>query len=165
MSAFHRTRKYTMKKDVASSTLAKVLSSVEKSSNTPIDKMLKKRVNAAKGYSRYLNAVKIMLAFTLVVPLVFVFTANAKGEETKADISVGDYYVQDGYLFIDLDGPFIDYTSVYAVSGDGSTVFPAEFNSGNGMISFPYDETEWNIYVSDLNSETVHMLLTPPTDY
>lgn len=163
MSAFHRTRRYTMKKDAASSTLAKVLSSVEKNSNTPIDKMLKKRVNAAKGYSRYLTAVKIMLAFTICVPLVFVFTANAKGTDVKADISVGDYYVQDGYLYIDLDGPFIDFTSVYAVTASGSTVFPAEFNSGTGMVSFPYDETEWNIYVSDLNSETVHMLLTPPT--
>ena len=163
MSAFHRKKRYTMKKEVASSTLAKVLNSVEKTNNTPIDKMLKKRVNAAKGYSRYLTAVKVMLAFTLLVPLVFVFTANAKGAPAKADISVGDYYVQDGYLFIDLDGPFIDYTSVYAVSGNGSTVFPVEYNSGNGMISFPYDETEWNIYVSDLNSDTVHMLLTPPT--
>lgn len=163
MSVFHFSRKYTMKKDVASSTLAKVLSSVEKSTNTPIDKMLKKRVNAAKGYSRYLTAVKCMLAFTLVVPLVFVFTANAKGVDTKADIGVNDYFVQDGMLFIDLDGPFIDYTSIYAVTASGATVFPTEFNSGNGMISFPYDETEWNIYVSDLNSETVHMLLTPPT--
>ncbi|MBR6391423.1 MAG: hypothetical protein IKS16_08795 [Lachnospiraceae bacterium] len=163
MSAFHRTKRYTMKKDAASSTLAKILSSVEKNSNTPIDKMLKKRVNAAKGYSRYLTAVKIMLAFTICVPLIFVFTANAKGVDTKADISVGDYYVQDGYLYIDLDGPFIDFTSVYAVTASGSTVFPVDFNSGTGMVSFPYDETEWNIYVSDLNSETVHMLLTPPT--
>ena len=163
MSVFHRSKKYTMKKDAASSTLANVLRTVEKSNNTPIDKMLKKRVNAAKGYSRYLTAVKLMLAFTLVVPLVFVFTANAKGAPAKADISVGDYYVQDGMLWIDLDGPFIDYTSIYAVSGDGSTVFPLDYNSGTGMITFPYDETEWNIYVSDLNSETVHMLLTPPT--
>ena len=88
MSAFHRTKRYTMKKDAASSTLAKVLSSVEKNNNTPIDKMLKKRVNAAKGYSRYLTAVKIMLAFTICVPLIFVFTANAKGVDTKADITL-----------------------------------------------------------------------------
>ncbi|MCR5596348.1 MAG: hypothetical protein K6G12_10890 [Lachnospiraceae bacterium] len=157
-------RNYTMKKDAASSTLAKVLNSVEKSSSTPIDKMLKKRANAAKGYSRYLTAVKVILAFTLLVPLIFVFTANAKGTETKAEISVNDYFVQDGMLFIDLDGPFIDYTSIYAVTSSGSTVFPTEYNSGNGMVSFPYDETEWNIYVSDLNSETVHMLLTPPSN-
>ena len=165
MSIFHINRKYTMKKDVASSTLAKVLNSVEKSTNTPIDKMLKKRVNAAKGYSRYLTAVKLMLAFTLVIPLLFVFTSNAKGTNPKADISVDDYFVQDGMLFIDLDGPFIDYTSIYAVTASGSTVFPVDYNSGNGMVSFPYDETEWNIYVSDLNSEVVHMLLTPPGAY
>ncbi len=151
-----------MDKEVASSTLAKVLSTVEKHQNTPIDKMLKKKVRAAKGYSRYLTMVKAMLVFTLFVPLVFVFTANAKGTPAKAEISVDDYFVQDGMLYIDLKGPFIDYTSVYAVSASGATVFPSEFNSGNGLISFVYDDTEWNIYVSDLNSETVHMLLTPP---
>ncbi len=162
MSILHHSKKYTMDKFAASSTLAKVLSSVEKSNNTPIDKMLKKRVNAAKGYSRYQTMVKAILVFTLLVPLVFVFTSSLKKTNDKADISVNDYYVQDSVLYLDLDGPFIDYTSIYAVSSAGNTVFPTEYNSGNGMVTFNYDDTEWNIYVSDLNSETVHMLLTPP---
>lgn len=157
-----RKRKYTMKKEDASSTLAKVLEEVEKSSNTPIDRMLTRKTRAAKGYARYTNLVTAALVFTLLCPLIFVFTSNSGKADEPADISVADYYVQGDMLWIDLDGSFIDYTSIYAVSASGATVFPMEYNSGTGMVSFIYDGLEWNIYVSDLNKVQVHMLLSPP---
>lgn len=151
-----------MNKEAASSTLASVLEEVEKATNTPIDKMLKRKNRAAKGYARYSNMVIAALVFTMLSPLIFVFTSRSGAQYESADISVEDYYVQGDMLWIDLDGPFIDYTSIYAVSASGSTVFPVEYNSGTGMVSFIYDGLEWNIYVSDLNKVPVHMLLTPP---
>lgn len=155
-------KKYTLKKELASETLASVLDEIEKSSSTPIDEMLTTRIDAAKSYSKYSTFVIIALVFTMLSPLIFVFTSNSGAVDEKPDISVADYYVQGDMLYIDLDGPFIDYTSIYAVSSSGATVFPLDYNSGTGLISFAYDKTEWNIYVGDLNHKTVHMLLTPP---
>ena len=155
-------KKYTLKKELASETLASVLDEIEKSSSTPIDEMLTTRIDAAKSYSKYSTLVIGCLVFTLLCPLIFVFTSNSRQTETSPDISIADYYVQGDMLYIDLDGSFIDYTSIYAVSSSGSTVFPSEYNSGTGLITFIYDKTEWNIYVSDLNHLTAHMLLTPP---
>ncbi len=157
-----RRKKYVMDKEAASATLASVLDECEKQANTPIDEMLTTRIDAAKGYAKYANMVIAALAFTLLTPLLFVFTSAKKGVAAEADISVSEYYVQGDMLYIDLDGSFIDYTSLYAVSASGATVYPAEYNSGNGLVSFIYDKTEWNIYVSDLNGTQVHMLLTPP---
>ena len=151
-----------MNKEAASATLASVLDECEKVSSTPIDEMLNTRIDAAKGYSKYANLVIAALVFTLLTPLIFVFTSGQKGVAAEPDIGVNEYYVQGDMLYIDLDGSFIDYTSVYAVSQSGAKVYPAEYNSGTGLVSFIYDKTEWNIYVSDLNGEEVHMLLTPP---
>jgi len=152
-----------MNKQDATSTLQNVLEACESGNITPIDEMLSSKITASKGYNKYIYAVILAIVITLFTPLLFVATAEPATSPTyHADIAVDDYYVQDGCLYIDLHGSFIDFTSIYAVSASGSTVFPLEYNSNTGLVSFLYDETEWNIYVSDLNNVTVHMLLTPP---
>lgn len=152
-----------MKKDAASSTLQNILDACETTSNTPIDDMLARKVSATKGYAPYIAAVIAALVITLLAPIPFAIASNASsGVESSADISASDYYVESGLLYIQLDGPFIDYTSIYAITPSGSMVFPLSYNSGNGMVTFIYNEEEWNIYVSDYNSNTVHFLLTPP---
>ncbi len=126
-----------MKKDAASSTLQNILEACESTSNTPIDEMLAQKATATKGYSPYITAVLVILVITLIAPLPFAFSAKASAStEVSAQISATDYYVENNMLYIQLDGPFIDYTSIYAITPSGSMVFPMSYNSGNGLVSF-----------------------------
>lgn len=163
MAVIHFSTNYTMKKQDASQTLQNVLDACKKTTSTPIDDILEEKISATKGYKKYICMVIVVLMLTLCAPIPFVFFAKSPSAANyKPDITVSSYAVQDGYLYLYFDGSLIDFTSIYAVSSDGSTVFPLEYNSGTGLVSFTYDDTEWNIYVSDLNNVTVHLLLTPP---
>lgn len=163
MSLFHISRQYTMKKDVASSTLQNILDACETTSTSPIDDMLAQKITATKGYSPYITMVIIALIITLIAPIPFaVFSKASVQTNTSADIKAQDYNVKDGYLYLTVTGPFIDYTSIYAITSSGSMVFPLNYNTVNGEICFIYNEEEWNIYISDYNGDTVHFLLTPP---
>lgn len=161
MSRF--SQKYTMSKEDATKALQNVLDACEKVAVTPVDDILTEKRIAAKGYNKYIVAVIVALVLTLVAPLPFISMAKSPSEVSYTpDISVSSYYVRDEYLYIYFHGSLIDYSSIYAISSDQATVFPLEYNSGTGLVTFPYDNTEWNIYISDLNNVTVHLLLTPP---
>lgn len=163
MSVIRVSKKYTMSKAEADNTLKNVLDACENSDNPHNSTVSTNTVNPIKNINLLYICVICAIAITLVLPIFFAFSAQSSHPQTsKADIEVEDYYVEDSTLFIYLDGSFIDYSSIYAVNPSGTCFTPSSFDYKTGLITFDYDETEWNIYVSDLNGINLHMLFTPP---
>ena len=56
------------------------------------------------------------------------------------------------------DGVGVDYAAAYAVTLAGEQISPAEI--GSDYVAFPYGD-ELNIYIPDLNGNTLQLVLTP----
>lgn len=155
---------YKMNTEDAAKTLQNILNSQSRPGQSIADSSVIDASLSLKGYKRRIIATACALALTIALPLFFspIFTQGSHVSSDKADISIANFTVEDGKLFIDLTGPFIDMGSIYAVDSSGNTLKPSSFDIMREQVYFEYTGDEWNIFVNDINGNTVHMLLTPP---
>ena len=71
-------------------------------------------------------------------------------KSSKAEDGRLKLYVEDG------KGD-IDYETVYATDKNGETIKPLSYNKGKGEIVLPYPDSDWDVYISDVTGNTLHL--------
>lgn len=160
---FHRKKQYTMSKSEATATLQNVLNACDKPASNNMDEILSKTFQISGGYKIRIIVTAVLLFITIISPLLFSpKLSKSNYNSKKADVKIENYEVVDSDLYIDLAGPFLVVANAYAVNPDGEQFTPVEDNIWKDQIHFDnYDDTEWNIYLNDVNGNTIHLLLTP----
>lgn len=158
------TQEFTMSKNEAAETLQKVFLACNQVPNaTSIDKLIMTKKNRIKAYNVWMIVAVIALVFTFAVPLALNPFNNklAPAERNKAQIVITDHKLLEDSFTLTLKGDFIDYNSIYAIDSDGNTVYPITYDYKKGTVVLPYYESEWNIYIYDLNQNELHLLFSP----
>lgn len=146
----------------ASETLRNVFEACDQPVSTRIDEIIGNSSTISSAYPTLIIVTVISLIITLLLPILLSPSISGKKYNgNKATASIQDYSVENGQLYIDLDGQFLNITKAYAINPSGETIYPREYNIWKEQLFFDYDETEWNIYLEDINGNTVHMLLSP----
>jgi len=163
---FYRKKQYTMTKSEATTTLQNVFEACERPVSNHMDEILAKTFKISGGYKIRILITLIILVITVFLPLFLspVFS-KTHYNANKANVLIKDYEVSGSDLFIDLTGPFLVVSETYAINPSGDIFTPIEIDVWTDQIHFNnYDETEWNIYLNDVEGNTIHLLLIPPQD-
>lgn len=158
------TQEYTMSKRQANETLQNVFLACNQVPNgTSIDKLMNTKKIRVKSYNTWMIIAVVALVFTFALPLLLNPFSNklAPADRKKAQIVITDHKLLDDSFTLTLKGDFIDYNSICAIDGDGNTVYPITYDYKKGTVVLPYYDSEWNIYIYDLNQNELHLLLSP----
>ncbi|MCR5330717.1 MAG: hypothetical protein K6E62_05965 [Lachnospiraceae bacterium] len=155
-------KKYNLDINTADQTLQNVFKSLDKKPNTiPFDKLvLRNAVN--RTYIKTGLCVSLaLLLLILLAPLSFI-NREFKVEYTglKQTIVVTDHHLEGDTFVMNLSGIQIDYDDIYARLPDGTFVFPVSADAESGVVVFPYEGTELNIFVPDINGKMLHAILS-----
>ncbi|MBO4901440.1 MAG: hypothetical protein J5518_01415 [Lachnospiraceae bacterium] len=156
--------KYTMDITTANNILQNVFIAGEQQPNTtPFDKI----VLRSKAQTTMVTACMwigiIMLFLTLLSPLAFTsqdFKITESPSAGKIQIVSHQLYTSEFVMLI--DGETLDYRNIYAVKPDGTVVFPSriQFVNENTEVTIPYDGTELNVYIPDLDGNMMQAILS-----
>ena len=61
-----------------------------------------------------------------------------------------------------INGDKLDYRNIYAVKNDGTMIFPSkiQFIDDNIEVTIPYDGEQLNLYIPDLDGNTLQAILS-----
>ena len=161
---FHKRQKYEMNMESANVALQNVFAACNKAPNTiPFDKLVLREKLNTRCYDRLLIMVALLLLLTFLSPLAVVPVSGFLERcFVSAEVRLIDDYVEDGYLYLQLEGDNILYEDAYLEKPDG-TVIPVQFyDSKKRILCLPYiDDAESNIYIPLKNGKVLHLLLSP----
>ncbi len=161
---FHKRQKYEMNMESANAALQNVFAACNKAPNTiPFDKLVLREKLNTRCYDRLLIMVALLLLLTFLSPLAIVPVSGFLERcFVSTEVRLIDDYVEDGYLYLQLEGDNILYEGAYLEKPDG-TVIPVQFyDSQKRILCLPYiDDAETNIYIPLKNGKVLHLLLSP----
>lgn len=161
---FEKKNKYEMNIDTANEILQNVFAAESKTPNTvPFDKLVLRQKANTRFYDRILVILFLVLLLTFLSPLALTpLTGNPNTGFISNSVELVDDYVEEGFLYLQLDGMLILYEDAYLETADGTQYSVISYDESIGTLCFPYIEgTESNIYIPLEGGQTFHLLLTP----
>lgn len=154
----------TIDKAQANETLANVFEACNQPPNgVAVDQLLDSKKNTVHPYNVWIVVSLVALILTFLSPLALNPVSNRVKTVDRgvANVIITDHQVTEDSFIMTLSGDFIDYTSIYAKTADGTKVYPTSYSTTDGVVTFPYSDEELNIYISDYNKNELHLLLSP----
>lgn len=148
----------------ANQALQSIFAACDNKPNTiPFDKLLLRQKISTKKYDRLLLITYIFLFLSFFSPLIIVPFANRTMEwNTSHPVTMVDNYMEDGYLYVKLQGDDILYEEAYMENLDGTVIPIFSYDKRKQILCFPYsDDSEFNIYIPVRDSKPLHLLLIP----
>lgn len=159
-----------MDKKAADDTLKTVFAACNQQPNeTDMNSLVENKEEYSRKYKHsFIIAIAAFILF-FFSPLAFApFSGTFAPDEfdpapaaNGAAITIEHHELTEDQFILVVSGELVDFTSAYAVNPEGIRIYPVSYSSMTGEIIFPYDNTEWNIYISDYNGEQLHLLLSP----
>ena len=156
-------------KSLSSDTLKNVFAAAGKEPNKIPVEVLELKSHRRSRAMHILTVVAAVLTLLLIVTAIPVLiqscgsssTGTVQNVETVLPIHTGDY--KDGSnLVISLkQGTYqIDWAGIYAMNEDGIQIDPTAVNETKGIVTFPMNQGNLNIYIPDVKGNVLHLLLT-----
>ena len=161
---FRKKKNYEMNIDTANTILQNVFAAESKAPNTiPFDKLILREKANTRFYDRGLILLLLVLLLTFISPLTIIPIVGISSTGFTADSAkLKDDYVEDGILYLQLEGINIQYEEAFLETTDGVKHPPVSFDKSKGIICFHYiDSMESNIYIPIADEQSLHLLLTP----
>lgn len=161
---FHKHQKYEMNMETANAALQNVFAACDKAPNTiPFDKLVLREKLNTRCYNRLLFIAALLLLLTFLSPLAIVPVSeylDSRFPTTEAKLITD--YVENGYLYLQLEGDNILYKDAYLEKPDGTVIPVQSYDRKKGILCLPYiDDAETNIYIPLKNGKVLHLLLSP----
>lgn len=155
-------QKYTLNLDTANQTLQNIFEACEQTPNdVPLQILASQKDAIVRPISVMVWVCHIVLFLVLLLP----FLLNQTKYQFTSYTSFDSFYVKENYaeeknIYIRLNSNDIDFTKCYLIDSQGTEIAASDFNTSTNTITFPYDDSNVDIYVSDQQNQVLHLLLT-----
>ncbi len=161
---FNKNKKYEIDVKTADQMLQNVFAACNTEPNRiPFDKIVLKSKQNFKSDNSFMVATILLIIVTFVAPLLFppskVFLSVAPSRERP--LVIEEHSLTEETFNISLKGATIDLQNTYMVGDSGEVLNPISYERESNALVFPFKNEEYNIYITDINGKTLHLLLSP----
>lgn len=154
---------YNMSRKAANDTLKNVLAACNiQSDNINFDLLVLKGI----AQTNFVDACKWIaigvLFLVLISPLALInndIRIESKNILNNDRIIIEDHTLYSDHFTLKLEGEDIDYDAIYAENLDGSVILPLSADPDNDLVTFPYNNEELVIHISDMHGHTLNAVL------
>ena len=101
----------------------------------------------------------IFLFIVVLTPLFFKADPNFMLSSASKTVVVTSHALYSDCFIMTLTGD-ADYDNIYATKNDGAIVYPERIDRGIGVVVFPYDGCEMNIFIPSTNGGCIQAVLS-----
>lgn len=161
---FNKNKKYEIDVKTADQMLQNVFAACNTEPNRiPFDKIALRSKQDYKSDNSFVIATILLIIITFVAPLLFppskIFLSVDPSRERP--LLIEEHSLTEDTFNISLKGAAIDLQNTYMVGDSGEVLTPTSYDREDNALVFPFNNEEYNIYITDINGKTLHLLLSP----
>lgn len=127
-------------------------------SSKSLDTVMKKRQAERRPLFIMKMVSAIFLVLTVLTPLAFRRDPSFDIVSSSKTVAVTSHSLYDDCFVMTLSGD-ADYSNIYAKKNDGAIIFPDKLETSSGLVIFPYNGNELNIYIPTASGECIQAIL------
>lgn len=101
----------------------------------------------------------LFLFIAILTPLFFKADPDFMLQTASRTVVVSSHSLYSDCFIMTLTGD-ADYDNIYAKKSDGAIIYPSRIERGIGVVIFPYDGSELNIYIPSIDGGSIQAVLS-----
>jgi len=129
----------------------------------PFDKIVLRSRQDFRSDNSFIIATILLILLTFIAPLffppskIFLSVDSSNGRP----LVIEEHSLTEDTFNITLKGAPIDLENTYMVGESGKELYPLSYDRETNSLVFPFENEEYNIYITDSYGKTLHLLLSP----